>query len=158
MFQALARRLITAKRGEVQFIVFVSFLITFIFVRSYVYLTNRDIMNLPTGVVIRGVHVHHFIFGIFLLAVVSFVALYDIRPVVHRRLAVIYGISLGLIFDEFSLWLRLTNDYYARVTYDALVIIVLLFLNIIYFPHFWNKMGKKVTLEIHKIYKIIKAE
>lgn len=158
MLKKLFEWLVTTKRGEVQFIVFISFLITFVSARSYVYLTNKDLMNLPTGVVIYGVHVHHFIFGILLLSVISFIALYDVRPVVHRRLAVLYGIALGLIFDEFAIWLRLSNDYYARISYDALIIVLLLLLNIVYFPHFWRVMGKKIVQVFSKILRILKTK
>jgi hypothetical protein len=147
--QAVWRWLYVSRREEIPFIVFLSFLLSFAFSRLYVYVTDHDIMNmvwLNDYVSIRGIHIHHFVFGIIILAVIAYIALNDIRPVVHRRLAVLYGISLGLIFDEFALWLRLKDDYQARLTYDAVVTISLVFLNIIYFPGFWKRMGKRIRV------------
>ena len=95
-------------------------------------------------VFIRGVHVHHLNFGIIILGITGFLALYDLRPWAHRKLAVFYGIGLGLTFDEFALWLRLQDDYYARISYDAIIIIALILLNIIYFSDFWRRMGKVI--------------
>ncbi|MEN9328473.1 MAG: hypothetical protein RI947_1281 [Candidatus Parcubacteria bacterium] len=145
-FRALVNRIVVSKLEEIPFIVFLSFLLTFVTARAYVYLTNNDIMDFPWGqyVYFRGVHVHHLNFGIFILVIAGFAALYDLRPGAHRRLAVLYGIGLGLTFDEFALWLKLTDDYYARISYDAVIIIALILLNIIYFSDFWRRMGRTI--------------
>lgn len=151
--RALVHRIVVSKLEEVPFIVFLSFLLTFVLARLYVYLTNHDIMDFPWGqyVYIRGVHVHHLNFGIFILVIAGFAALYDLRPVAHRKLAVLYGIGLGLTFDEFALWLKLTDDYYARISYDAIIIIALVLLNIIYFSDFWRRMGRTILRMVEVI-------
>ena len=149
-------KLIVSKLDEVPFIVFISFLCTFLVARTYIYLTATDILNSPLfleEIYIRGVHIHHLNFGIFILVIVGFFSLYDIRPELHRRLAVVYGIGLGLTFDEFALWLKLQEDYYARITYDAVNIISLILLNTIYFPSFWKKMGSRVLRTVRLIFK-----
>lgn len=136
------------KREEIPFIVFLSFLTTFVATRVYLYLTNNDIVNMFgfwRSLTIRGVHIHHFIFGIVILSVISFVALYDVRPVVHRRLAILYGLALGWIFDEFALWFGLKDNYSARLSYDAVITVSLIFLNMIYFRGFWKRMGRRVS-------------
>ncbi len=56
-----------------------------------------------------------------------------------RKLAIMYGFGLGLTFDEFSLWLRLDDDYYARVSYEAIIVIIVILLNIVYFGDIWKK-------------------
>ncbi len=140
-------RLIVSKLDEIPFIVFISFLCTFVIARTYIYLTARDILKSPLfleEINIHGVHIHHLNFGIFILVIVGFLSLYDIEAEIHRRLAVLYGIGLGLTFDEFALWLKLQEDYYARITYDAIIVISLILLNIAYFPSFWKKMGKRI--------------
>lgn len=149
----LYRILVRSRLDEIPFIVFVSFFITFVLARAYVYITNHDVLAPPflsNRVYIFGQHVHHLSFGIFILSVVGFLALYDLKPVIHRRLAVWYGIGLGLTFDEFALWLRLEDDYYARITYEVVVSITLLLLSIIYFPSFWHKTGKAFYLVSQK--------
>src|SRR6266550_3583682 len=37
--------------------------------------------------------------------------------------AVIYGIGLGLTFDEFGMWLHLNGDYWQRASFDAIVVL-----------------------------------
>lgn len=146
--------LFVSKMDEIPFIVFLSFLSTFVIARSYIYLTQKDILSNPIfieAIYIRGIHVHHLNFGIVLLAICGFIALYDLRPRIHRLVAVIYGIGLALTFDEFALWLLLENRYYARITYDAIIIITLIFLNIIYFPSFWRKRSKSIQLLIKRV-------
>jgi len=141
----LIDRIFISKLEEIPFIIFLSFLITFIVARAYVYITSKDILAfLIDNIWINGVHVHHLNFGIFILVIVGFIAIYDMRPVVHRTLAIFYGIGLGLTFDEFALWLKLQDDYYASITYDAIIIISVILLNIIYFPGFWKRRGQQV--------------
>jgi hypothetical protein len=71
---------------------------------------------------VKGTHVHHLNYGIFLL---SFIGAYLIfaRPL-GRWLSVaafVYGIGLGLTFDEFGMWLHLGGPYWQRASYDAVV-------------------------------------
>jgi hypothetical protein len=149
LWKLLMQRLIIAKRQEIPFIVFAAFLLTFVVARLYVYLTNSDIMSVPFliggSLIIRGIHIHHLNWGIFILAITGFLSLYDVRPRIHRILAVFYGIGLGLTFDEFALWLRLRDDYSARITFEAITIISLILLNLLYFPGFWKRMGRRIT-------------
>jgi hypothetical protein len=37
--------------------------------------------------------------------------------------AVIYGIGLGLTFDEFGMWLHLNGDYWQRASFDAVIVL-----------------------------------
>jgi hypothetical protein len=130
--------------SEIPFIIFLSFILTFICTRLYLFLSSHDVMELPGAVIFSGTHIHHFSFGILLLAVVGYLAILDIRPALHRRLAIIYGIGLGLTFDEFGMWLKLTDNYYSRITYDAIIIVSLILLNLAYFPGFWSRMGRNI--------------
>lgn len=144
----IVNNLFISKLEEIPFIIFLSFLITFVVSRTYVYITTHDILELTfliDHIYINGVHVHHLNWGIFILAIVGFASLYNIQPIFHRKLAIFYGIGLGLTFDEFALWLKLEDDYYARISYEAIVIISLILLNIIYFPDFWKKRHVQVT-------------
>ena len=83
----------------------------------------------------RGVHVHHFTYGVLILAVVG---LYMIlrRPDVRTRMfevsVMLYGIGLALTFDEFGMWIRLQDNYWVRQSYDAVIVILFVFLNIAY--------------------------
>lgn len=145
------QNIFVAKFEEIPFIVFIAFLFTFVLTRLYVYISYKDIPNLSFLIdrtIVNGIHIHHFNFGIILLAIVGFQGLYDISRLYHRRLAVLYGIALALTFDEFAMWLKLEDQYNSRITYNAIVVICLIFLNIIYFPHYWKKMGSRVKKNI----------
>lgn len=72
-------------------------------------------------------HVHHLNYGIFLLAAVAGWLLFN-SPTGRARAgaAVIYGIGLGLTFDEFGMWLHLGGGYWQRASFDAVVTVAAL--------------------------------
>ena len=73
---------------------------------------------------VRDTHVHHLNYGIFLLAGVGAYLLF--KPGftgTPPAAAVIYGVGLGLTFDEFGMWLHLDDVYWQRASFDAMVLI-----------------------------------
>jgi len=117
-----------------------SFLVTFAVSRLFVYLVlGRLLPNL--FLTIRGVHIHHFTYGVFLLVLIGFYFIIK-RPLLESRkfkwATLVYGIGLGLTFDEFGMWIRLVDDYWVRQSYDAVIIIALLLLNIAYYKPITN--------------------
>src|ERR1700683_4702773 len=71
---------------------------------------------------VKGTHVHHLNYGIFLLSAPGAILLLS-QPK-GKWLAVVaavYGIGLGLTFDEFGMWLHLGGLYWQRASYDAVV-------------------------------------
>jgi hypothetical protein len=59
-----------------------------------------------------GLHIHHLFWGILLLMLTDFLALATRAPRWHLRIAVVFGIALGLTLDEFAMWLRLADVYW----------------------------------------------
>lgn len=103
-----------------------AFILTFIASRTVVFLIMaRRIPNMYFF--LRGTHVHHLNYGIFLLAGVGAYLLL-VRPV--RRAAtiaaVVYGIAMALTFDEFGMWLHLGGSYWQRASFDAIVVVAAL--------------------------------
>jgi hypothetical protein len=103
--------------------VLVAFLITFTFIRIMIF----QIMDhrLPDMFVyVKGTHVHHLNFGIFLLASLGGYLLFG-RPRGRRLegVAVLYGIGLALTFDEFGMWLHLGGGYWQRANFDAVTVV-----------------------------------
>ncbi len=136
--------LVWNRRDEIPFIVFFSFLVTFLLARLTVRLVYQQVLPGSLFLNVKGVHVHHYNYGFFLLAVSGLWSLLDTK---RRRLdiaALIYGIGLGLAVDEFGMFLRLRDDYYTRISYDAVVVVGALLLSIAYFPKFWRVLGKQV--------------
>jgi hypothetical protein len=67
------------------------------------------------GIMVRGRHIHHYNFGIALLAIVGAYAVGgDSAEVRHRRLAIAYGAAIALIVDELALLLDLQDVYWAN--------------------------------------------
>lgn len=102
-------------------LVFCSFVLTFIIARLVVLLIMlRFIPRLYLH--LNGTHVHHFNYGIILLASVGAYLLFR-RPHGWRlsASAVLYGVGLALIVDEFSMWTRLGGPYWQRASFDAAV-------------------------------------
>lgn len=148
------RLLIISHLHEVPFIVFVSFLTTFVVTRTYIFFTHHDILSAIFSVeriTINGIHIHHLTWGIIIMSISGFLSLINKSPYVHRRLALIYGVGLGLIFDEFAMWLHLEDNYYSSLTYNSIVTISLVLLSAIYFPGFWRRM-KNHFIKIYKKY------
>jgi len=71
-----------------------------------------------------GSHLHHYNYGIFLLAVVG-AALLFARPAGRwlSGVAILYGAGLGLTFDELGIWLYLDENYWRRASFDAVIAI-----------------------------------
>ena len=82
------------------------------------------------GIVVGGVHIHHFVFGMVGLLLLGYVWLLlfglEDSPPRHwfRFTAFAYGVCAALILDEFALWLNLRDVYWerqGRESVDALV-------------------------------------
>jgi hypothetical protein len=77
---------------------------------------------------VGGVHIHHEVYGIFLLLGTGLVEL-TYRPDGGWRnlLAVLFGVGAALTLDEFALWLRLEDVYWTpegRASIDAVLMAV----------------------------------
>jgi hypothetical protein len=103
--------------------VLVAFLLTFMLARIAVFLImSHTIPDLYLHV--KGTHVHHLNYGIFLLSAVGAYLLFK-RPEDKslRITAGIYGIGMALTFDEFGMWIHLGGSYWQRASWDAVVVL-----------------------------------
>ena len=103
-----------------------AFILTFIAARILVFLIMAH--RIPNMYFfLRGTHVHHLNYGIFLLAAVGAYLLLA-RPAgkALSAAALAYGVALALTFDEFGMWLHLGGSYWQRASMDAIVIVAAL--------------------------------
>src|SRR5258706_856733 len=123
-----------------------SFVLTFILSRAVVFLImSHRIPNL--FLFLRGTHVHHLKYRIFLLAAVGGCVLFG-RPDgrAAERAALAYGFALALTFDEFWMWLHLGVSYLQRGSVDAVIVVAGLVGLVAFAPslkrleasHFWG--------------------
>jgi hypothetical protein len=127
------QELIGDRRDRLTFWVLAGFLPTFIIARLLVAVDPHLFVH------IHGTHVHHFTYGIFVLAAVGFVAIVSARPA-RWLLALVYGIGLALSFDEFGMWVRLTDNYHLDQSEDIMVVILVILVIIVYFADFLRRL------------------
>ena len=124
------------------------FILTFVLSRTCVFLIMaKAVPNMYLFMGSDHVHVHHLNYGIFLMAVVAGYSVFR-RPVGRAAeiTALLYGVAMGLTFDEFGMWLHLGGSYWQRVSLDA-VVAVAAFIGLLAFAttirrfesrHFWS--------------------
>ena len=114
-------------------LVLAAFLFTFIAARILVIFIMGGRLPPELFFHVKGTHVHHLNYGIFLLSICGGYLIFA-RPTGKwlDRAAIVYGIGLGLTFDEFGMWLHLGGPYWQRVSFDACVTIAALLALIAY--------------------------
>jgi hypothetical protein len=116
---------------ECAFLVLLAFLATFLFIRTSArMIRDPKITWWPGNVEAGGLHIHHLVWGIWLLLIGGFTAFVtDLYAPWWQTTAIMFGIGAGLTLDEFALWLRLDDVYWSeegRESIDAVVVVTLL--------------------------------
>ena len=111
---------------ETHFLFFISFLLTFGFIRTSTHMIRAQVSWWPGNVQVGGTHVHHLVWGILLLLVCGYVgvAVHPGDPLRDIN-AVLFGVGTGLTLDEYALWLNLKDVYWekeGRASIDAVII------------------------------------
>jgi hypothetical protein len=102
----------------------VTFVVTFILIRALTYGIRYHILPVQNVVTSSGLHIHHFVWGIFILLLVGFIALAVSQARHHPLLPIAYAIGAALVLDEFALWLNLEDVYWAKEGRTSLDIVV----------------------------------
>src|SRR5262249_6829667 len=55
---------------------------------------------------VPGMHIHHYVYGIFILVIAGYLALVFRGDGARSWIALLYGLGVGLTFDEFGMWLN----------------------------------------------------
>ena len=71
-----------------------------------------------------GLHVHHYVYGIFMLSAAGYLALIFKGPSATFWIALLYGLGIGLTFDEFGIWLNPPFQRGTRWNYGGLTVVV----------------------------------
>jgi hypothetical protein len=96
------------------------FMVSFLIARAFTTLSPSTVIVLN-----GGIHIHHFWFGLILLAVGGWMGIVNQNQQIDQLAAVIYGAGGGLIADEVGLLLTF-GDYWTGLTYTLVIIFVAL--------------------------------
>jgi hypothetical protein len=110
----------------------VGFFVTFALARSMAYGAYRSVGPFHY-VVVGETHIHHLVWGIFLLLAVGFCWLLEVGTgarasslLASRLMSLLYGVGAALTLDEFALWLNLEEGiYWTRrdlISLDAVIL------------------------------------
>lgn len=114
-----------------------AFLVTFIGSRIFSHIVPQFYLQ-PSP----GLHIHHFTYGFFVLAVSGYLALIHNGPKGTYLIALLHGFGLGLAIDEFGMWLRLLDDDITRWSYDGFFIILGFVLLLVTLPKGWRLLRR----------------
>lgn len=133
----MLHKLVLSRTCRTQFWILLAFLVTF--------LISRNIASFDPSRVFHydGHHIHHYTYGIIILAFAGFVSLTSSKRA-RNWVAVVYGIGLGMVFDEFALWMIPSSSYWSDGSYDAVTVVLIVLLIGVYFENFLIRLAHRL--------------
>jgi hypothetical protein len=126
----------------------IAFILTFSLIRLLTFAIHNNLGPFHDIVIGNGsgptLHIHHYMWGILLLAVSGFLALSLEAAQWHPLLAIPLGIGLALVLDEFALLLNLKDVYWAaggRTSVDIAVLAAAMLLLYYLGQCYWRDVG-----------------
>lgn len=132
------KRLRGAEKPNLSFIMLISFLASFAVARTFTAFFPSVTLE------IQGYHIHHFWYGLALLAIGGWIGINYRDEQTDRIAAIVFGTGGGLVGDQFGLLVTF-GDYYSGLTY-TFVISVLAFAAMV--PLF-KRHGRAIVTEIY---------
>ncbi|MFZ0633651.1 MAG: hypothetical protein WA374_06715 [Acidobacteriaceae bacterium] len=134
------------------FLASLSFFVTFLGVRTIVLLILYHVG--PFGwVELGGLHIHHLVWGIFLLLVSGFALVAELGEqatptslFVGRLIAILYGMGAAMTLDEFEFWLNIGDSswtFHSRSSLDAVILFGMLLAVGAWGAPLWTKRPRK---------------
>jgi hypothetical protein len=114
-------------RITLSILVIISFIASFLVARAFTILRPHTILKI--GVY----HIHHFWYGIALLAIGGWLGISYKSERISRLAAILYGAGGGIYGDEVGLQLTPTGNYWTGITYTLIIIFLAIVLLIALF-------------------------
>jgi hypothetical protein len=149
--RGLFRRLVVQQGAEPPFWMLVGFLLSLGGARLVVHLIlkfklEKQLFALVPGTDPNPMHIHHFNYGLFLIGAAGLAALFPFGRRALRGLSLVFGLGLGLVFDEFALFWNLNPEYAQEMSLVAAAIAAALLVQLIYFRRFWAAVVRRAWL------------
>lgn len=109
----------TKRRPSLSILAIISFIVSFIVARTFAALNPNTIL------VGGGYHIHHFWYGIALLALGGWLGISYENERIDRLAAILFGAGGGIMGDEFGLLLTF-GDYWTGMTYTIVIVLLTL--------------------------------
>lgn len=136
LVKLVLRRLVLSRAGRMQFWILWAFLATFLISRNIAFFDPRRMFFYD------GHHIHHYTYGIVILALAGYISLTSKRA--RYWVAVMFGIGLGMVFDEFAIWMIPSSSYWSDGSYDAIAVVLIVLLVGVYFENFLVKLVRRL--------------
>jgi len=151
--RSLFHRLVVQKGAEPPFWMLVGFLVSLGGARLVVHLILRfhlesRLFALVPGTDPNPMHVHHFNYGLVLIAAAGLAALRPLGRRALRGLAFVFGLGAGLVFDEFALFWNLDPEYAQGLSMIAAGMAAAVLVQLIYFRNFWRAVARRAWLGV----------
>lgn len=108
-----------SKEKQPILIVIICIAVVFIIARLISYLVINQLLSQSLFLAFGDFRLHHFVYGNILLVVVGFLAI-SFEKLNRNWLALIFGIGLGLVLDEFPLWMGDISQLQSNVVFIPL--------------------------------------
>ncbi len=132
------QKLEKASRPNLSFIMLSTFLSSFAVARIFTGFFPSTVL------VVQGIHVHHFWYGLALIVVGGWLGINYRDDHIERFAAIIFGIGGGLVGDEIGLLLTF-GDYYSELTYTFLIAL----LAFSFMATLFKRHGKTIIAELY---------
>ena len=148
---SLFHRLVVQKGAEPPFWMLIGFLTSLGVARVMVHLILKFKLESRLFALVPGsgpnpMHVHHFNYGLILVAAAGLAALRPLGRRALRALAFVFGLGAGLVFDEFALFWNLNPEYAQELSVIAAAMAAAALLQLVYFRAFWRALARRAWL------------
>ncbi len=149
--RALFHRTVVEQGAEPPFWAMVGFVLSLGGARAVVglilkYGLEKRLFALVPGTDPNPMHVHHFNYGLVLVATAGLAALFPFGRRALRGLALTFGLGAGLVFDEFALFWNLNPEYAQALSLYSAAIALAVLVNLTYFRRFWLALARRAWL------------
>jgi CRP-like cAMP-binding protein len=144
----LFRWLVVQREADPPFWMLTGFVVALGLARLVVYLILRFHLEKQLFALVQGtdpnpMHVHHFNYGLVLIAVAGLAGLFPLGRKALRTLAFVFGAGCGLVFDEFSLIWNLDPEYARPSSLIACGIAAALLVQLTYARRYWAALARR---------------